>query len=186
MGILAPLYACKETEEELILTSGWGTFKSGVYLMIFSGVILMMWIAIKPLVLHAAIDDPLLKTYVPRSLWTLATMIGSWGLLTMGYRKTLIISRPKNQLLKKKNLWGIPLKTNKIALDQIMAWQLKNLVSKHYQPEFNVKNRPVGFWQLQIETKDGPVLTLDQAPKEEEMRTLLARLQAFSGQRIRE
>jgi len=172
MGIWAPLRQVEDSSQTMRYSSTWGTLKLGLGLLVFSSVAVVMHMAVKPFFDPKVIQDPLLNFLLPGILNAAAVIAFAYGFMALGYRKTLTLHRDQKQLVLKFAIWGIGCRQKAIDTGNITEWQLENKTPKHYTPQMNRQNRPVGYWNLRVKCKDGSSILLDSAPKEEEIRNL--------------
>jgi hypothetical protein len=178
MGILAPLHLNRETPQSLYFSTGWGTLKTSLIFLFFAVAVWVMAFASKPLITNPQFKDPLIQ-WLPGVLPWLSAGIFLLAFALVGYRKTLLLDREKKNLTLQFSIWGIAYKRWQILFQEIKEWHLNNITPKRYQKELNIKNRPVGYWEIQVTLKRGENIRLDQAPKQAEVSALLETIKFF-------
>ena len=179
MGILAELELKNKSPQSLNYSTGWGTLKPGLGIIIFGIVVAIMWIAVRPLILSKELSDPLLQTFMPLLLWSTSLTLMFFGFLVLGYQKEIRLSGEKRTLQLIHQIWRIPIKKVLVSFEEINSLDGINRTPKRYRPENNLKGRSVGFWELEMTTKENQKITLDQAPKEQEIREIEQTIKSY-------
>jgi hypothetical protein len=145
MGILAPLALVKADARRLVLSTGLGPLVPALLFFFFAATLFAMLVAAGPLLARFAV-------------------------LLAGFRQRLSIDAAAKTLEIQVSSWGVPLRRRRVALADIEAFELENRVPNRYRPEWNILNKPVGYWILSARLRsEAKPLQLDRAPRREEM-----------------
>lgn len=177
MGLLAPLELRREGTQRLEFSSGWGTATAAAGLIVFGLIVwLMRWLA-RPLL--SGSSDALLNVYLPAFLAGLGALLMVIGLGLLGYRQALTVDRERKILAGGIYLYGLPLRAFQAEWVTIADWTLANITPKRYRADSNLKDKPVGYWELAITTREQQRHRLDRAPYVAEIQALQTTLAGF-------